>query len=328
MTQLFIANVGNLPRVGDDKDEQRHRRARAHFDRKEISAHALHDVEHSISQELIARQLAFGLDEVTDGLITWNDPISPFSQNISNIEWIGWRRYYGFNFYYRRPLLPANGRIKGNWIAPLYRSAQNMSDRPVRVVLTGPLTLALHSDSNAKTLSTVAKRAAFFAKLLNKEITAAHKEGAAIFQIDEPALAEHPNHADLARAMLHDIRYKISTAKFILNLFYFPLAPLWPKLQAMPVEGLNLDMTHDESALLDAMRRSPGDQEIGFGVANALTTKPDDVDRSVALLTHWAEHTNATRIFATPSSGLEGLPRQFAYQKLAFLSQVKARFHG
>src|ERR1700679_2065113 len=65
MAQLLIANVGSLPRVGDDKDEQRHRRARAHFERKEISAHAFRDVEQSITQELVQRQLTYGLDEIT-----------------------------------------------------------------------------------------------------------------------------------------------------------------------------------------------------------------------------------------------------------------------
>ena len=232
------------PRVGDDKDEQRHRRARGHFERKEISAHAFRDVEQSITQELIQRQLSFGLDEITDGMIGWDDPITPFTRNLTNIEWTGWRRYFNFNFYYRRPQLAASGKLKGNWLRAALSLAQDMSDRPVRVVLTGPLTLALHSDAKTKMLGNVAKRAAFFAQTLNREIMAAHKEGAAIFQIDEPALAfAQPEHAALVSSLLHDVRHKIPTAKFILNLFYFPLAALWPKLQSMPVEGLNLDMT-------------------------------------------------------------------------------------
>ncbi len=328
MAQLLIANVGSLPRVGDDQDQQRHRRARAHFERKEISAHAFRDVEQSITQELIQRQLVAGLDEITDGLISWDDPITPFTRNLTNIEWSGWRRYYNFNFYYRRPRLAASSRPKGTWLAARYRVAQDMSDRPVRVVLTGPLTLAVHTDSSGKSLSALPKRAMFFAHLLNREIAAAHKEGAAHFQIDEPALAAQPEHAALVNTLLHQVRHKIPTAKFILNLCYFPLAELWPKLQSMPVEALNLDMTHDERALFEAMRENPGDKEIGFGLANAQTTKSDDVERTVALLTHWSEHTAATRFYVTPSSGLEGLPRSHAYQKLNFLSQVKAGFHG
>jgi 5-methyltetrahydropteroyltriglutamate--homocysteine methyltransferase len=328
MAQLLIANVGSLPRVGDDKDEQRHRRARGHFERKEISAHAFRDVEQSITQELIQRQLSCGLDEITDGLIGWDDPITPFVKNITNISWSGWRRYYDFDFYYRRPQLAASSKPKGNWLAPLYRSAQDMSDKPVRVVLTGPLTLALHCDAKTKTLGNLAKRAAFFAHVLNREIAAAHKEGAAIFQIDEPALAAQHQHAALVSSLLHDVRHKIPTAKFILKLHYFPLAALWPKLQSMPVEGINVDMTQDEGPLLAAMKQNPGDKEIGFGIANALTTKADDVDRTVALLTHWSEHSSAARFFVTPSSGLEHLPRRHAYQKLRFLADVKAQFHG
>jgi methionine synthase II (cobalamin-independent) len=328
MAQLLIANVGSLPRVGDDKDEQRHRRARAHFERKEISAHAFRDVEQSITQELIQRQLVTGLDEITDGLIGWDDPITPFARNLVKVQWSGWRRYYDFNFYYRRPQIAPSSKPKAVWCAPLYRMAQAMSDRPVRVVLTGPLTLAVHSDSATKTLATVPKRAEFFARILNREIAAAHKEGAAHFQIDEPALAENPSYAPLMSALLRDVRHKIPTAKFILNLFYFPLAGLWPKLQALPVDALNLDMTHDEKALFEAMRQNPGDKEIGFGLANALTTKADDVEHAVALLMRWSEHTSQNRFYATPSSGLEFLPRRHAYQKLRFLADVKAKFNG
>lgn len=328
MAQLLIANIGSLPRVGDDKDEQRHRRARAHFDRKEISAHAFRDVEQSITQECIQRQLVCGLDEITDGLIAWDDPITPFFRNLTNIQWLGWRQYYDFNFYYRRPALAASSKAKATWLAPLYRLAQNMSDRPVRMVLTGPLTLATHCDSTARTLNTVAKRAAFFSKLLNKEIAAAHKLGAAHFQIDEPALGANPEHVVLAKSLLQEVRSKIPTAKFILNLPFFPLAKLWPKLQSLPVDALNLDMTHDENALLEAMRRQPGDKEIGFGFADAQRTKPDNVERVVALLTHWSEHSSAARFFVTPSSSLEGLPRAYAYQKLRFLADVKTQFRG
>ncbi len=254
--------------------------------------------------------------------------ITPFARSITNVEWSGWRRYYGFNFYYRRPRLSASSRPKETWLAPLYRVAQDMSDRPVRVILTGPLTLAVHCDSSAKALGTIPKRAAFFARVLNREIAAAHKEGAAHFQIDEPALAAQPEHAALVGALLQEVRHKIPTAKFILNLCYFPLAALWPKLQSMPVEALNLDMISDGHELFEAMRQNPGDKEIGFGLANARTTKRDDVERTIALLTHWSEHTSATRFYVTPSSGLEGLPRPYAYQKLQFLSEVKAGFHG
>jgi methionine synthase II (cobalamin-independent) len=83
MTQILAANTGGFPRIGENKDEQRYRRGMTHWLKKEISAHAFRDVEQSVIQEVIREQIDAGLDEITDGLIGWPDPISFFCQNIS-----------------------------------------------------------------------------------------------------------------------------------------------------------------------------------------------------------------------------------------------------
>src|SRR5688572_23029935 len=118
MIQLRTASIGSYPRIGEEKDQQRHRRALTHFQNKEISAHALRDVEQSVIQEVVREQISAGLDEVTHGLITWQDPISHFCGNLGGVKIGGLTRFFDTNFYYRLPEITAKPKFKAAKAAP------------------------------------------------------------------------------------------------------------------------------------------------------------------------------------------------------------------
>jgi 5-methyltetrahydropteroyltriglutamate--homocysteine methyltransferase len=140
MSQILTANIGSTPRIGEEKDQQRHRRASHHVARKEISAHAFSDVQQSVTQDAVHEQIALGLDEITNGLVTWNDAISPFCEHLGGVECRGVARYFEHNFYYRVPVIVGKPQIKNSTLADDYAYAQSISIKPVRAILTGPHT--------------------------------------------------------------------------------------------------------------------------------------------------------------------------------------------
>ena len=208
MTQLLLASIGSYPRIGENKDQQRHRRAVAFFQNKEISAHAFRDVEQSVIQEIVREQIEAGLDEVTDGLVSWIDPISHLCSKLSGFEMTGLSRYFDSNFYYRVPMIVSKPKRKGPLLLPEYQFAQGISNKPVRVVITGPLTLACHTTSQVPSFNSLASRVAFFSEIIANEIANLADNGASLIQIDEPVITTSPELFPLLKKGMETISKK------------------------------------------------------------------------------------------------------------------------
>lgn len=323
MKTLITSNIGSLPRIGEEKDHQRFRRGYGHFERKEISAHAFRDVQQSVIHELIREQENCELDEVTDGLVSWNDPISHFCNHHTGFELAGLTRYFQTNFYYRRPLIVSTPRFKGPLLAREYEFAKTITRKPVRAVLTGPYTLASHTGSTLKSFKKLASRLDFFTSVIAQEVKALVAAGALIIQIDEPSLAAKPEDLRLVQKCLETIAPFKQNAKIILALYFSPLASLWKGLQSLPVDGINVDLTIDGAALFKNMEGAPGQKEIGLGLVDALNTKLESVETLIPLVQRWLEVTPADITRLTPSAGLELLPRGAALGKLAALNKLR-----
>src|SRR3989304_7560115 len=80
--QLILSSAGSYPRIGDAPDVQRHRRAYAQLERGEISAGEFTTVEDEVVTGVIREQIEAGMEGVTDGLIRWYDPYSPFCRGL------------------------------------------------------------------------------------------------------------------------------------------------------------------------------------------------------------------------------------------------------
>ncbi len=328
MPEFRTAHIGSYPRIGESKDQQRYRRGLGHFERKEISAHAFRDVEQSVIHEVMFEQISAGLDEISDGLISWQDPISHLCRNMNCFERTGLVRYFNNNFYYRQPRFISKPKLQSAGVAKEFQYAQGISPKPVRAVLTGPLTLAAHTDSNVPTFSKFINRVGFFTELLALEAKNLADAGAKTIQIDEPTLAAMPEEIELAASSLANIVKKAPSVKFVLALYYAPLTGLWDRLQDLPVSALNIDFSWDREPLLKKMLENPGHKEIGLGLIDARNTRLENAADVIADLRRWAEKTGATQFYLTPSSGLEMLPRLNALTKLQLISKVRQQYQG
>jgi len=322
MTLLQVASIGSYPRTGDEKDHQRYPRALGHFERKEISAHALRDVEQSIVQEVIREQVDRGADEVTDGLVTWSDPISRFCRNLSGVKSGGLARYFDNNFYCRVPILPAKPKLSTPVLAD-YNYAKGCSNRPVRAVLTGPLTLARHTRSESKLYDKLAARVALFTDVIACEVAALAKENAPVIQIDEPALTNASSEErKLAAAAFAKLVAAKGASKIALAVFYGPVFPIVDYLIGLPADILQLDLSVDGSAVIQRLSVAPPRNVLGLGAANGRSTVLESVEELLFLVRPFVDKAPA-KIYLTPSCGLELVPRSTAMAKLGRLAELR-----
>ena len=103
--QLILANTGSYPRIGDTPGAQRHRRAYAQRERGELSVNEWRTVEDEVTREVIAEQIAAGVELPTDGQVRWYDPVSHLARGLANVTVNGLLRYFDTNFYFRQPVV-------------------------------------------------------------------------------------------------------------------------------------------------------------------------------------------------------------------------------
>jgi 5-methyltetrahydropteroyltriglutamate--homocysteine methyltransferase len=324
MTQILTANIGGYPRLGETKDQQRHRRALAHFQTGQLSKHAFRDVEQSVTQEIIREQIEDGLDEITDGLVTWTDPITHFCKKCSGIRFTSLKRYFDLNFYYRHPTIDKKSKKTRPFLLAEYEFAKKVSSQPLRVILTGPYTLARHTASTFKPLSNFKARLSFFTDILREELIQLTQQGAKIIQIDEPSIGTAPHDFALlhksAEALVHDLPH----ARIIMAFYYTPLAPLFSDLMTLPVDVIHLDFTYDGKKLLEKIQKSSIKKSLGFGMISGRNTRLEPIDPIITSIRDHIKANKPAMVYLSPSSSLEHLPRKNAREKIRLLSKIKS----
>jgi 5-methyltetrahydropteroyltriglutamate--homocysteine methyltransferase len=307
--------VGSYPRIADTPHGQRLRRAVAKWERREVPPAALRAVEVDVLEEVVREQASLGVDLVTDGQVTWYDPVSHFAAKMEGYEIGGLLRYFDTNTYYRQPR--ARGKVR--WVEPItvedWTAASAVSPVPVKAVLPGPHTLATLSACPASRVHDLAWE---LASALGHEVDALVHAGAAHVQLDEPALglgkALPKGYEDLVGEVLRG-RGRARTTLFVA---FGGVGPFLADLLDLPCDVLGLDLVQGASTL-DALRKVETEKGIAFGLLDARNTKAEDPKAVAKMLLGFADRARIDRSYVCPSNGLEFLPRSRAREKLKVL---------
>ncbi|MGB0035575.1 MAG: hypothetical protein WBP79_08890 [Candidatus Acidiferrales bacterium] len=348
---LCLSSTGSYPRIGDAPEFQNLRRTIAGLDRHERTTADVLDAEHEVTRRAIAEQMKAGLEVITDGLIRWYDPISHIAGKLENVKIKGLLRFFDTNSYFRQPFVTGKPQRKAPLVLEEYNFARNAlghlptpGDKAGRLlikpVLTGPYTLAKISLSEnsgngaAGSFASLESRAMAYAEALAAEIDALAQAGAALIQVDEPAAIKYPQDWPifeksfelLARARDRAVESgrKVELALYV---YFNDCATLYEKLVMLPADIVGIDFTYNPK-LVDVVFSAGSPKPLGLGLVDGRNTRLEDpasVARQVARL---MTKIQGGRAYLGPSSGLEYLPRDRAYAKLALLSRISAALNG
>ena len=244
---ILASLLNSYPRIGDVPSEQALRRAIARAERGEAAPSSVADAEDEMTRRAIDEQREAGLDILTDGQIRWHDPVSHIARGLSGFRIGGLLRYFDTNTYYRQPV--AAGRI--GRAAPIlltaYRFAAGAAaPRPVKAIVTGPLTLArLSRLGEGRRLRGLALE---IASALNRELLDLAGAGAGLIQIDEPAIARSPGDLPILRGALPRLIRGLRGCRTILATSFGGVGPILADLSALPVSMIGIDLVAAASA--------------------------------------------------------------------------------
>ena len=212
--------------------------------------------------------------------------------------------------------------------------AQELTDRPVKMTLPGPMTIA--DSTTDRYYGDPARLGADLARALNAEALALADAGCTHVQIDEPVFARKVP-AALDHGLANLVRcfegLPPETRRIVhiccgypdrIDHSGYPKAPkeayieLAEALDAAPIDEISLEDAHRRNDL-DALLPRFRDTAVTLGVVAIATSEIEDVDQIRGRLDQALEHIEAERLIAAPDCGLGFLGRTRAREKLCNL---------
>ncbi len=325
--QILTASAGSYPRIGETPDLAQLRRTIAAWERKDASADDLRAAEDALVRAALADQLDAGLDLVTDGQVRWYDPVSHLAGKLAGVEINGLLRLFDTNFYFRQPVVRGAVKRRDGMVLSEYEFARANSTKPVKPVLTGPYTLARSSIISNGIYKGVEALTEAYAQALAVEVEALSKAGAALIQVDEPAILKQPNDLPVLERALAALAARKGKAQLALHLSFGDPQPLYDRLQKLPVDLLSLDFTYNPK-FIDHVASAGSDKPLGLGLLDARNTRLENPTVIAKQAERILGKVKSDACYLTTSCGLEFLPRDRARAKLKLLAQIQANLRG
>ena len=311
--------VGSYPKPPDEGQTFTVRKTLHAIERGDATGDDLKVARDELAAQHIKEQEEAGIDLVTHGLARWDDILTPFARTIRGFEIGGLLRWFDNNVYYRRPICIGDLEWGGPSSVDDLKHALSVATKPVKSVLPGPVTFARLSvdehygdhDRFVEAIANVLAQEAF-------ELEAA---GATVIQIDEPALLSAPEDLDLAKKAIGTITGQLRSATTLVCTYFGDAKRLGTDLFDLPVDGFGFDLVSGpENANLIA--EVPSGKTVQAGVIDARNTKLENADDVARILEGVAGSVGADHLWASPSAGLEFLPREKARAKLHLLAEA------
>ncbi len=264
-------------------------------------------------EQAIRFQEDLGLDVLVHGEAERNDMVKYFGEQLRGFAFTrhGWVQSYGSRCV-APPIIwgdvsrPAPMTIR--WTS----YAQSLTDKPVKGMLTGPVTMLQWSfvrDDVPR--EQVCQQIAL---ALRDEIADLQASGIRIIQVDEPAFREGlPLRAADARDYLRwavgCFRLATSgvddTTAVHTHMCYSEFNDIMPAIEAMDADVISIETTRSQMELLDSFQSGGYPNEIGPGIWDIHSPRVPDVNEMVELLQRARVRLDDWQIWVNPDCGLK-----------------------
>jgi 5-methyltetrahydropteroyltriglutamate--homocysteine methyltransferase len=278
----------------------------------------------------IADQLWAGLDRITDGEMQRVDFNLGFYQYIRGLEPVPPARRLGAPAHDQRDRYRAIAPLRapeGLGTTEEYDRLCHYTDRPVKVPVPGPFTLAGCIDGGSIYPDREAVTAALI-PIVNAELKALVTAGVDYIQLDEPSFACHPKNPD---AFLEIIEQTVLGVDVYISMHmcfgnyraravaHRSYRPLFPHLGRAKVNQLALEFASREMAEVELLAELPGSMDVAVGLVDVKNTWVEPAELVAERLRKVLKYVDAERVSVTPDCGFSQTARRVALAKAAAL---------
>ncbi len=264
-------------------------------------------------KQAIAEQERLGLDVLVHGEAERNDMVEYFGEHLDGFVFTqnGWVQSYGSRCVKPPVIIGDISRpeaITVEWA----KYAQSLTDKPVKGMLTGPVTILCWSFPREDvSRETIAKQIAL---ALRDEVADLEKAGIGIIQIDEPALREGLplRRADWQAYLQWAVdAFKLNAAvaqndtQIHTHMCYCEFNDIMDSIAALDADVITIETSRSDMELLESFEDFAYPNEIGPGVYDIHSPNVPSVEWIEALLRKAAQRIPAERLWVNPDCGLK-----------------------
>ena len=285
------------------------------------------------TEQVIRDQVAAGVDIPTDGEVRRENYIHYHCRHLHGFDFevLVERELRGGAYRARLPAITGPIAAREHFLPAEWRLAQSFTERPLKVTLPGPMTIA---DTTADLHYADPKRlGADLARALNREVLALAEAGCLHIQVDEPVFARKPDEAldygmENLERVLHACPDRVTRSVHMCCGYPDRLDnPDYPKasrdsyarlagaVDASPlIDAVSIEDAHrpNDLSLLEAFPATT----VILGVVAVAKSRLESVDEIRDRLRAALGHIDAGRLIAAPDCGLGLLGRDLARAKL------------
>ncbi|QXG82382.1 5-methyltetrahydropteroyltriglutamate--homocysteine S-methyltransferase [Rhodospirillum rubrum] len=274
------------------------------------------DYEAFLRQETEAAirwQEDIGLDVLVHGEFERNDMVQYFGERLAGFAFTrhGWVQSYGSR-YVRPPILFGDVSRPQPMTVSWWRYAQSLTAKPVKGMVTGPVTILTWSFVRDDVPRAVACRQ--IALAIGDEVRDLEAAGAQMIQIDEAALreglplrkAEWGAYLDWAIGCFRLCASGLADVTQIhTHMCYSEFNDIIAAIGAMDADVISIETSRSKMELLDAFRLYKYPNEIGPGVYDIHSPRVPEVGEMVDLLRLARQRLADDQIWVNPDCGLK-----------------------
>ena len=275
-------------------------------------------------------QESIGLDVLVHGEFERNDMVQYFGEQLAGFAFTanGWVQSYGSR-YVRPPVLFGDVSRPKPMTVEWWQYAQSLTKKPMKAMLTGPVTILNWSFVRDDIPRSEACRQ--IALAIRDEVSDLEAAGAGMIQIDEAALreglplrkSEWKAYLDWAvdafRLCSSGVR---DETQIHTHMCYSEFNDIIDAIGAMDADVISIETSRSKMELLDAFRNYRYPNEIGPGVYDIHSPRVPEIGEMTDLLTLARRRLSDTQLWINPDCGLK--TRKWAEVQPALVNMVAA----
>ncbi len=324
LSSFPTTTIGSFPQTPEV------RKARADHARGRLTDDAYKAFLRQQTQEAVRWQEEIGLDVLVHGEFERNDMVQYFGEQLSGFAFTkhGWVQSYGSR-YVRPPILFGDVSRPAPMTVEWWRYAQSLTNKPMKGMLTGPVTILNWSFVRDDIPRCDACRQ--IALALRDEVLDLEKAGAAMIQIDEAALREGlplrrkdwQTYLDWAVECFRLTASGVADATQIhTHMCYSEFNDIIAAIGAMDADVISIETSRSKMELLQAFVGYRYPNEIGPGVYDIHSPRVPSTDEMLDLLQKAKQHLSPDQIWVNPDCGLK--TRKWDEVRPALINMVAA----
>ncbi len=263
--------------------------------------------------DCIARQESLGLDVLVHGEAERNDMVEYFGEQLDGFVFseFGWVQSYGSRCV-KPPIIFGDVARPFAMTVPWASYAQSLSNKPVKGMLTGPITILCWSF--VRDDQTREQTALQIALAIRDEVVDLEKAGIAVIQIDEPAIREGlPLRENARKEYLNWAvkAFRISASgvadetQIHTHMCYSEFNDIIGAIAELDADVITIETSRSQGDLLQAFEDFNYPNDIGPGVYDIHSPNLPNTETMVSLIERAEQRLPAERLWINPDCGLK-----------------------